>query len=437
VAHLVHVVDASMTRFVHRSWLREHAMAPITAAYVVGALLLGAKGASLCAWVFGDVASPISSASAIAILSAIASGTMALTAIVFSFVFIAIQISGASFSLRLTRVLGRTPFLAHALGLFTGTFVYALLAIRTVDLAGRSGINVAIVIVAFLWLLASVAALVLLIPRIRGLSIGLVLTTLYDQAADAAARVYPPAQNGAPPPAEPAPASDLPVTGTLRHAGRPRYLLGLDVAHLMRCAVDAGAVVMIPPAIGDAVIAGDRLAVVLGAAHPLAEARLRDGFWLGPEREIDNDPAYAIRLLVDIAIRALSPAVNDPTTAVSVLDEIDGLLRLLGRRRLEDNQVTDDHGVVRLVRAVASWDVVVALALTEIQQYGRDSFQVQRRLAMLLRDVSEALPVHRRAALDRFAHWRAANPSEALHTAEAWADAFASDRQGLGHPVRA
>jgi uncharacterized membrane protein len=425
-----------MQQFLHRGWLREHAMASIAAAYVVGALLLGAKGASLGARLLGNIASAMSSASAVAILAAIASGMMALTAIVFSLVFSAMQISGASYSPRLVRVLGRRRMLGHALGLFTGTFLYALLAIRTVDLAGRSGTNLSVVIVALLWLLASVAALVLLIPHLRSLSIEDVLTTLYGHAADAAARVYAPAPHGAPAAAQ-APAPDLPVTSVVLHAGRPLYLVGLDVRHLMRCAADAGAVVVVPPAIGDAVIAGDRLAVVLGASRPVAEARLRDGFWLGPDRTIDNDPCFAIRLLVDVAIRALSPAVNDPTTAVSVLDELDGLLRLLGQRRLEDHRMTDDHGVVRLVCAAPSWDDVVVLALTEIHQYGRDSFQVQRRLAALLRDVSEVLPAHRRAAIDRFARWRAASRSEVLHAAEAWADASACDRQGLGHPLPA
>jgi uncharacterized membrane protein len=230
-------------------------------------------------------------------------------------------------------------------------------------------------------------------------------------------------------------APNLPMSGELTHRGPPRYLVGFDVARLVRYAADADAVIVLPTAIGDAVIAGDRLAVVLGASKRIDEAALRAALWLEPQRTLDNDPAYSIRLLVDIAIRALSPAINDPTTAVSVLDELDGILRLLGGSALEDNVVLDERGVVRLIRAVSSWDDLVALALTEIHQYGRESFQVQRRLGAMLHDLAKLLPPQRHAALDRFARWRSASQSDVLHAATGWMDAFAVDRQGLGHEV--
>jgi len=422
-----------MTELIRRSWLREHAVIPIVAIYLLAAIVLGVVGARAGA-LLGGVVSPISSASAIAILSAIASGMMALTAIVFSLALVAIQFAGTAYSPRLG-FLGRTPFFAHTLGLFTGTFVNALLAIRTVDLAGSPGINVSVVVIAMLWLLASIVVLVLFIPQLRGLLISDVLMTLYDRGAAAAVRVY---EHAAPDveAAIPAPPPNLPVTSIVRHVGRPSYLVGLDLPRLARYGVDAGAVVVISPAIGDAVVAGDRLAIVLGASRPLAEARLRDAFWLAPERSLLNDPAYAIRLIVDVAIRALSPAVNDPTTAVTALDELDGLLRLLAERQLEADQLADQHGVIRVIRAVPSWDDLVTLALTEIQQYGRDSFQVQRRLATLLSDLFELLPTHRRPVIERFARWRATSASKELLAAEAWAAASACDRQGLGHPQR-
>ena len=113
--------------------------APIAIAYIGGAVILGVKGGAVAENLLGDVTSPIASDSAGAILSAIASGMMALTAILFSLLFVAIQVSGSLFSPRLVRVLGRTRFLGHALGVFAGTFVYALLAMRTIDFGARSG----------------------------------------------------------------------------------------------------------------------------------------------------------------------------------------------------------------------------------------------------------------------------------------------------------
>lgn len=417
-----------------RRRLRRRSPALIASAYIVLALVLGGWGGAVGARIFGRELSPMSSESALEVLSSIAAGMMALTAIVFSLVFVAIQLGHSAYSPRLLHALGERQFLAHALGIFTGTFLFALLAIRTVDVVGGPGINVSVVAIALLWLLASIGVLVLVLPRIRALSLGDVLAGLQRRADAATLKVYPHAL-AAPATARPAPAvTELPeLTAELRHAGPPQYVVGLDLARLVRCAADAGAVLEVPLAIGDAVIAGDRLAVVRGGAQPIDEARVRGAIWLAGERSLYEDPAYALRLFVDIAIRALSPAVNDPTTAVNVLDAIDGLLRLLGRRRLELAHATDEAGAIRVVRAVPSWEDLVALALTEIHHYGRDSFQVERRLAGLLRDLPAALPLERRPALERFARWRDASLADRLRDARGWLDPSAVDRQGLGH----
>lgn len=431
--------DAGERRFVHRGWLRAHANPLIACAYIAGALLLGAQGERLGGADVAPYVSPMSSASAIAILSAIASGMMALTAIVFSLLLVALQLGNTVYSPRILRVLGDTTSTGHALGVFTGTFVYALMAVRTIDIAGGPGINVSFVIVAFLWLLASVVVLVLLVPRSRHFTIGDVLVALHRLASEAIGRVYPgdgPAievraleRSRARP--------DLEATGELLHVGPPRYLVGLDVRRLADVGAEADAVISIPLAIGDPVSAGDRLATVHGATRPIAERHLRGAIWLGEERAAYNDPAYAIRLFVDIAIRALSPAVNDPTTAVMVLDHLDAVLRELGRRHLEDDTAFDDHGALRVVRAVPSWDDLVALALTEIHQFGRDSVQVERRLATLLRDLPEHVPPERRPAIEQFGRWRARSLVEVVHDARGWIEPTAIDPQGIGHAAAA
>lgn len=402
-------------------WLREHATALTTIAYLAAALVLGASAGAVAVPLIDDVTSPIASGSAEAILSAIASGMMALTAILFSLLFVAIQVGGSWFSPRLVRVLGRTRFLGHALGVFAGTFVYALLAIRTIDLRTQPGINVSVILVAFLWLFGSIAVLLLLVLHLRRLDIAEVLSTLYDQTARAAVRVYAPMEPEASA-GDHAPVSERPAGAIVRYAGRPQYLLGFDVDRLVCCATRAECVIHVPLAIGDPVVAGVPLAIVVPATGAVDEATVREALWLGPQRIIDNDPAYGIRLLVDVAIRALSPAVNDPTTAISVIDRLDGLLRVLAGLRLEDNRVRDASGTVRLVFDVCGWGDLVALALTEIAEYGRDSRQVRRRMASLMDDLEDVLPGPRRAAIARFASWRPA------------VDA-APDRQGLGHAV--
>jgi uncharacterized membrane protein len=259
---------------------------------------------------------------------------------------------------------------------------------------------------------------------------------LQRRARSVTVRVYPVELNDAGAPPEPASAqvlTTIPITRVVSYAGPPRYVVGLDLDKLVRHAAEADARVEVPLAIGDAVLDRDRLVIVHGGTRPIDERALREAIWLANERVVDNDPAYAIRLLVDIAIRALSPAVNDPTTAVNVLGELDGLLRVLGTRDLEDGASRDAQGVVRVVRALPSWEDYVSLALTEIHQYGRDAYQVQRWIATMLSALPEVLPPERHAALARFARWRERSLTSVVDETRGWLDPSAIDRQGLGH----
>ena len=116
---------------------------------------------------------------------------------------------------------------------------------------------------------------------------------------------------------------------------------------------------------------------------------LRDLFALGRERTIEQDPAFALRILVDIAIKALSPAVNDPTTAVQVLDHIEAFVEVVARAELHDQYALHGHDeAVRVVIPGRGWAEYLELAVTEIRDYGATSTQVCRRLRALL----DALP---------------------------------------------
>ena len=153
------------------------------------------------------------------------------------------------------------------------------------------------------------------------------------------------------------------------------------------------------------------------------------------ERTIDQDPLYALRLLVDIAARALSPAVNDPSTAVQALDRIEGLLRILAIRDLDAGALHDASGHLRLVVPLPRWEDYVSVSLTEIRQYGASSTQVARRLRALLVDLLRDVPPSRRPALleqlellDQTVDSHYADPAER-------AAAMVPDRYGLGGPT--
>ena len=113
---------------------------------------------------------------------------------------------------------------------------------------------------------------------------------------------------------------------------------------------------------------------------------------MGAERTIEHDPTFAFRVIVDIAIKALSSAINDPTTAVLAIDQIKRLLRAVGRRHLHDDVIHDAAGNLRVVYRTPGWDDFVQLSCREIRLYGAANFQIARRLRSMLENLQQALP---------------------------------------------
>ena len=188
--------------------------------------------------------------------------------------------------------------------------------------------------------------------------------------------------------------------------------------------------------IGDFISAGSPLIEVYGrAADPAADSQLRAMVALGVERTIEQDPAFAVRIMVDIAIRALSPAVNDPTTAVQVIDHLEDLLREVGQVDLSDTGAPLDDMTSGLVVPVRRWADYLTLSVTEIRQYGATSIQVVRRLRAMLEELAESvLPERREAVLRELARLDEAVGERWRSTADLDL-AGVADRQGVGGPA--
>ena len=129
---------------------------------------------------------------------------------------------------------------------------------------------------------------------------------------------------------------------------------------------------------------------------PLPEDALRRAVHLKRERTFEQDPKYPIRLLVDIAIKALSPAINDPTTAVQTIDQLEDLLRRLGAAELDAGYAVDESGALRLVFPTPTWEDYLSLAFDEIRHFGSSSVQVMRRMRSALVGLADALPSQER-----------------------------------------
>jgi len=281
--------------------------------------------------------------------------------------------------------------------------------------------------------LASVGMFIALINRLGVLQINRTLIFTGDQGRKVITAMYPALSS-----AVAATGSDavraLPRKQTLIHHGRPRSIQAIDVRTLVQLAKMSGGMIEMVAAVGDTVVELTPLLHVAGTRELIAEEKLMKAIRVGGERTFEQDPKYAIRLLVDIAIRALSPAINDPTTAVQALDQIEDLLLRLSQRNLDIGTYRDSDGQLRLVVAYPTWDDLLRLAFAEICFCGAASVQVMRRMNALVADLTRAVPEEHRPALGYWDARLKATIARSFSDSEERLEASKEDRQGLGIP---
>jgi uncharacterized membrane protein len=329
------------------------------------------------------------------VLTSTATGMIAFTGFVVAGLLVVVQFAAGQYSPRLVLWFRSDPLIKHATGCFLASFVYALVALAWLEQDNEElSPNLTLTVAIALIVMSSVLFLVLLqrvTDRLRPRS-------LYGSVARAgihAARETYPQQLGEPGD-DGAWRRDDP---TVIPAARPGVVVATDRARLIAAAQGAGATIELVPAVGEFFGPHDDLLRVHGGAG-IDPRRLRSAVLVADERTIEQDPAFALRIVVDTAIRALSPAVNDPTTAVQGLDVLEVMVRELAARDLEVSLARDDAGAVRLVWPAPSWADVLDLAFDEIRQYGAGSIQVCRRMRAVLDDLRAATPPLRHAAIE-------------------------------------
>jgi uncharacterized membrane protein len=374
---------------------------------------------------------------ATAVFSSIASGMLALMGIVFSLAFVMVQFSSMAYSPRLVLWFSRDPVISHSMGVFTATFIFSISALGWVDRDGSGRVPFFSTWLVIIMVIASVMFLAFLVQRLAALQVSGVIAFIGSRGRQVVGEMYPivvPADGDKRTVENPthSPEPSLPATQVIVHSGQPMAITEYDVQALVALAKQAEGVIVLPLAVGDTAIEGDTILTLRGSRHTLPPAVLRRAVMLEHQRTFAQDPKYALRLLVDVAIKALSPAVNDPTTAVQALDEIEDLLRRIGTRHLEVGKATDEHGVVRVIFPVPTWEDFLSLALDETRFYGATSLQVVRRLRAALNDLARTVPAERQPAiLDYIAHLNA-NVKTSITDQEDLQTALGQDRQGLG-----
>ena len=338
------------------------------------------------------------------VLFAIAGTSLSVLSVIFSLTIVVLQIASAQFTPRVMRTLTGDRGTHIVLGVFLGTFTYALLVLRVVRSPGEDGggpgfVPVAAVTVAIALALVSVIFMIYYINHVaRSVQVAVIFQRVTD---DTIALLADPLAGEA----EPATTTDPSVvcnpagSGVAIPAPEDGYLQAIDAASLLGCAQTWGLTIRTEALVGGFLLAGTPLATIWPVAVATLEQieAVQGGFVQGPERTRQQDAELGVRQLADIAVRALSPAVNDPTTAMMGIDRL-GQVLVRGSGRQEVEVLTGSGGAcVMLVGP--SFARLVEVAFTQIRHYGAGDVMVALHLLGTLQGVAVRVSPGQREAL--------------------------------------
>ena len=326
--------------------------------------------------------------------------TLTLSFLVFTFgqLLVAIQIAGGQLTPRIiATILLRDNVVRYSVGLFVFTLVFAVGALNRQDgavhelVATVTGVLGVACIADFLFLIDYAARL------LRPVA---VVASVGDEGMAMIDAVYPEPATALPP--EIAALYEKPGTPSrvVEHRDKSEIVLAVDIPTLVALARLHDGVIEVVPQVGDFVASDEPLFVLHGGTVALDDRFVQSTIAFGRERTLEQDPMFAFRIIVDIALKALSPAINDPTTAVLAIDQVHRLLRMVGRRKLRGELILDDGGQPRVIFRTPNWEHYVQVACNEIRACGANNLQVARRMRAMLLNLRGTLPKHRHPALD-------------------------------------
>jgi uncharacterized membrane protein len=298
------------------------------------------------------------------VITAIGSTVITVTGVIFSVTIVALQLASSQYSPRVLRSFMRDWSNQVVLGVFIGVFAYTLLVLRTVRSASDDGesfvpsLSVAIAIgLAFV----SIGFLIYFIHHVaRSIQAAVIIDRAVHDTCTVAERLFPPTEESAEwPPVASSVALGQPATITATDAG---YIQAIDEDALFHLACQRQVTLRIERRIGEHLLPGTVLASVWPADSPpddLMDA-VRAAFVVGSERTLFNDPELGVRQVTDIALRALSPSLNDPTTAMICFDRLAETLVLVGRCRTPPS-VRRREGAALVIRRQAFDDLVTCV----------------------------------------------------------------------------
>jgi uncharacterized membrane protein len=362
--------------------------------------------------------------------------TLALSFVVFTFgsLLVAVQVAGGQYTPRIiATTLLRNDVVRYSVGLFVFTLVFSIMALNRVERAN----DIMVVLTGLLGIACTATFLFLIDYAARLLRPVSILTLVAEGGLGVIKAVYPaPAGDTgdlALPPERPADMRRRVIT----HDGDSGILLAVDLPTLVREARRTDGFIEIVPHVGDFVATGQPLFVLYDGATAVPDEKVQVAVALGSERTLEQDPLFAFRIIVDIGLKALSPAINDPTTGVLALDQVHRLLRFVGRRQLLGETVVDSRGRVRVIYRTPDWEDFVHLSCHEIRTCGAGNIQIARRMRAMFDDLIATLPADRHPVLELESRLLSQAIRTHFQQPEDLALAETPDTQGLGGAVSA
>jgi uncharacterized membrane protein len=341
-----------------------------------------------------------SSSTASTVLSTIVGATAALTGFVVTVTVLVVQMATGTFSARYMRLWYRDLMLKALLALLVGTLAFAFALLRRVDNTFVPNLGVSI---AGLLLVSCLLLFLIFLDRYLHQLRPVAVAELVAAYVHCNFRRNAAALAGAPDIFGGVFEANGEQPTLVVHSTGAGAIQAINVRALVEWSRQRECLVVVRHQIGDFVPAGATLIETYGGAQAAAGAarRLRGLIALGAERTVEQDPAFAIRVMVDIADKALSAAVNDPTTAVQVLNHLGDVLRLIGSVDLSQSRWPGGDGLRSgLVVPVRGWEHYLMLGVTEIREYGSSAIQVMRRLRAMLEELQTEVRPEHRAALE-------------------------------------
>jgi uncharacterized membrane protein len=374
-------------------------------------------------------ASPVDPDTARAVLGTLASSLFTAIIFVCTALLVAVQLASAQLTPRIIGIVFKDPVIKFSLALFVFTFTFSISSLVRI----QSTVGLLTAQATAYGSLFSLAVFFYLIDHLgKSLRPSGALRAVAGVGQHVIESVYPERLAG-PHAGSPEAAHALvgPPTATV-HSPTDGVVLAFDQKGLMALAERADCVIEMVPQVGDHVAVGDPLFRLFEGGSTLPASALGQSIAVGQERTLEQDPTFAFRIMVDIASKGLSAAINDPTSAVLALDQIHHLLRQVGNRNLDTGTVRDATGRLRLVYRTPDWEDFVYLAVTEIRHFGCDSIQIARRLRAMLENLIQTLPETRARLLREEITLLERSTARSFAEPEDRALAEISDVQGVG-----